>query len=103
MRNMRGCVLLDDIGEGLDYSRASALVLMMIERASQHQFQLIMTTNDRFVMNGVDLEYWSILLREGSRVQVFNQKNSKKAFDEFEFVGLNNFDFFSSEYFLSKN
>lgn len=103
MRNMRACVLLDDIGEGLDYGRASSLVMLMIERANQQRFQLIMTTNDRFVMNGVDLKYWSILLREGSRVQVFNQKNSKEAFDEFEFVGLNNFDFFSSEYFLGKN
>jgi len=102
MRNMGGCILLDDIGEGLDFSRASSLVMMMIERADQHQFQLIMTTNDRFVMNGVDLKYWSILLRDGPHVQVFNQKNSKEAFDEFELIGLNNFDFFSSDFFLGK-
>lgn len=97
-----GCILIDDIGEGLDYGRSSTLVAMLIERAKQQQFQLLMTTNDRFIMNGVDLKYWSILLREGSHIQIFNQQNSTEAFDEFEYIGLDNFDFFTSDYFLGK-
>jgi energy-coupling factor transporter ATP-binding protein EcfA2 len=94
------CILVDDIGEGLDFRRSSGIINLLIEKAKDNKFQLFMTTNDRFVMNGVLLEYWSILHREGSVVRVFNKNNSAKIFEEFEYVGLNNFDFFSSEYFL---
>jgi hypothetical protein len=94
------CILIDDIGEGLDFDRSSNMVLLLIEKAKNHKFQLFMTTNDRFIMNGVPLEYWSVLHREGNLVNVFNKNNSASAFEEFEFVGLNNFDFFSSEFFL---
>ncbi len=96
------CILIDDIGEGLDYDRSSNMILLLIEKSRSHNFQLFMTTNDRFIMNGVPLEYWSVLHREGSLVKVFNKNNATRAFEEFEFVGLNNFDFFSSEFFLGE-
>ncbi|MES1225487.1 MAG: ATP-binding protein, partial [Bacteroidota bacterium] len=54
---------------------------------------------DRFVMNKVPLKYWSIIQRNLSGSKIFNYKNSKKVFDEFEFTGLNNFDFFSKNFF----
>ena len=94
-------VLVDDIGEGLDFDRASRLIKLLVEKASNHSFQLVMTTNDRFIMNAVPLEYWSVLHREGSHVSVFNSENSKKAFSEFRYLGLNNFDFFSGRHFLT--
>ena len=52
-----------------------------------------MTTNDRFVMNAVPLEAWSVLQRTGGKVVVRNYANSKSHFDKFKFIGLNNFDF----------
>lgn len=96
------CILVDDIGEGLDFSRSSGIIHLLIEKAKDNKFQVFMTSNDRFVMNSVPLEYWSILYREGSVVRVFNKRNSAKIFKEFESVGLNNFDFFSSDYFLGE-
>jgi energy-coupling factor transporter ATP-binding protein EcfA2 len=94
------CILVDDIGEGLDFERAISLVRLMIEKAKNSSVQLIMATNDRFIMNNVPLEYWIILNRIGGEVISFNYRNSKKVFDEFEFTGLSNFDLFSSKYYL---
>jgi hypothetical protein len=92
-------ILVDDIGEGLDYERAVAIIDLLISKAQSHSMQIIMTSNDRFVMNKVPLPYWSVLKRVGGTVSMFNERNSKKQFDHFKFIGLNNFDFFASDYF----
>jgi energy-coupling factor transporter ATP-binding protein EcfA2 len=97
------CILIDDIGEGLDFERSSALVKLLIERAKHSSVQLIMATNDRFIMNNVPLEYWLVIQRIGGISKIYNQRNSPKLFDDFKLTGLNNFDFFSSEYFLKGN
>jgi len=91
-------VIVDDIGEGLDYTRSVAIIELLIAKAEKNDFQLIMTTNDRFVMNKVPLEYWSVLKREGGVVSMYNSRNSKELFDEFKYLGLNNFDFFASDF-----
>ena len=59
-----------------------------------------MSTNDRFVMNNVPLEYWSVIDRVEGECKIYNYKNSPKLFDEFALTGMNNFDFFSSYYYL---
>jgi len=95
-------ILVDDIGEGLDFDRSTKLIDILLERSEKNQFDLIMTTNDRYVMNSVDLECWSVIRRDCNEVVLLNKENSKEIFDKFEFVGLNNFDFFSSEYYLGE-
>jgi len=94
------CILIDDIGEGLDYERSSALIKLLIARAKDSAIQLIMATNDRFVMNNAPLEYWSVIHRIGGVSKIYNYRNSPKLFKDFELTGLNNFDFFSSRYYL---
>ncbi|MBE9144242.1 ATP-binding protein [Planktothrix mougeotii LEGE 06226] len=94
------CILIDDIGEGLDYERSSALIKLLIEKAKTGSLQLIMTTNDRFIMNGVPLEYWSVIERLPGCSKLYNIYNSQDRFEEFELTGLNNFDFFSSDFYL---
>jgi energy-coupling factor transporter ATP-binding protein EcfA2 len=98
-RNLKCTILIDDIGEGLDYSRSQAFVDLLIERAAANSFQLVMTTNDRFVMNGVSLDHWGVMTRVGSDVRVVNKQNSPEVFSRFDELGLNNFDFFSSGFF----
>jgi len=93
-------IVIDDIGEGLDHERSKKLIGMLIEKAKANNIQLVMSSNDRYVMNDVPLEYWNVLHRVGSVVKAFNYSNSKDKFDEFEYSGLSNFDFFASEYFL---
>jgi hypothetical protein len=92
------CVLIDDIGEGLDFDRSCSLIDVLRRKAQESAVQLIMATNDRFVMNKVPLEEWSVFVREGNRVRVRNYENSKAVFDEFKFTGLSNFDFLATDF-----
>ena len=98
--SLPSCILIDDIGEGLDFSRSTALIDLLIEKIKGTKIQLIMATNDRFVMNRVPLEYWSVIRRLPNMSKIYNYQNSKELFDNFEFTGLSNFDFFSSDYLL---
>ncbi|MEN8157569.1 MAG: ATP-binding protein [Bacteroidota bacterium] len=97
----KGFVIIDDIGEGLDFSRAKQLVQLLIRKAGKAGIQLIMSTNDSFIMNAVDIEHWAVIMREGNKISLFNYENSKEIFEEFKFTGLNNFDFYASEFFKS--
>lgn len=92
------CILIDDIGEGLDFVRSSRLIDMLRRKAKKSEFQLIMSTNDQFVMNHVPLEEWSVLQRHGNHISVKNFNNSKKVFEDFRFVGLSNFSFFELDF-----
>ena len=94
-----GCFLIDDIGEGLDFDRSTRLIQVVTEHAEKGHIQLVMTTNDRFVMNHVPLDYWSIIQREKGNVRVFNRRNAADRFAEFEEFGFNNFDFFAKQFF----
>lgn len=102
LNKKRDCLLIDDIGEGLDYDRAKKLISIIVEEAERGYMTLVMSTNDRFVMNGVPLKYWSVIQRDLGKVKVFNIKNSEGAFLEFEKYGFNNFDFFSKEFFAKE-
>jgi len=57
-----------------------------------------MSTNDRFVMNNVPLEYWHIIQRSGGHCKIYNYENSKGTFDNFAYTGLSNFDFFTTDF-----
>lgn len=94
------CLVIDDIGEGLDFDRSSLLVKLLINRAQNSSIQLVMSTNDRFIMNNVPLDYWMVMQRIGNKCKVYNIQNSPQLFSDFKLMGLNNFDFFSSEYYL---
>lgn len=94
------CILIDDIGEGLDFDRSKSLIDLIIEKVKASPVQVIMTTNDRFVMNKVPLEYWSVIQRVPNKALFYNYQNSKETFDEFEYTGLSNFDFLSSEFYI---
>jgi hypothetical protein len=87
------CLLIDDIGEGLDFERSWRLIDTVRAKTDEGRIQLVLATNDRFVMNQVPLDEWSVLMRTGSTVHVRNARNSKEAFEEFKFTGLSNFSF----------
>jgi hypothetical protein len=96
--NRAHCVIIDDIGEGLDFDRSAQLIDLLRRKAKASNFQLIMATNDKFVMNHVPLDEWSILQRQGSRVLIRNIHNSKAVFEDFKFVGMSNFAFFEMDF-----
>lgn len=98
--NLPSCILIDDIGEGLDFERSQKLIELIMERAEERDLQVIMTTNDRFVMNNIPLRYWQVINRTGPLSVFYNMQNSKQVFDEFSYTGLNNFDFFAHKFYL---
>ena len=96
------CIIIDDIGDGLDFQRSSAIIKLLIEKAKTGLVQLIMTTNDENIMNGVPLEYWSVIERQPGVAKLHNYSNSPEQFEQFKHIGLNNFDFFASEFYLQE-
>jgi len=98
--NNPSCILIDDIGEGLDFERSKSLIELIIAKSEKSSVQVLMTTNDRFVMNKIPLQYWSLIKREKHKSIFYNYQNSKDTFDEFSLTGLNNFEFFSSDFYI---
>ncbi|MHB8623784.1 MAG: ATP-binding protein [Sulfuricaulis sp.] len=98
MKNTATCILIDDIGEGLDFNRSCRLIDLLRRKAEASNIQIVMTTNDRFVMNQVPLEEWSVLQRKGNHIQVRNYANSREIFEEFKFTGLSNFSFLELDF-----
>ena len=95
-------ILIDDIGEGLDYERANKLIKYIINKVKklENKVQLIMTTNDRFTMNNVPLEYWIIINKQDNgKIDFYTKRTHQECFEDFEDIGLNNFDFFAGEYY----
>lgn len=99
LEEIAGCILIDDIGEGLDYEKSTNLINLLIDKANSSKVQLVMSTNDKFVMNSTNLNYWQIIKRDGAKVKLFNKENSSKQFEDFEYTGLNNFDFFRTDFY----
>lgn len=97
-KSVRTCILVDDIGEGLDFERSCKIIDVLRKKSDSAGLQVIMSTNDRFVMNEVPLKEWTVLHREGSLVTVKNYQNSAEKFDQFRFTGLSNFSFFEMDY-----
>ncbi|MGE7812098.1 hypothetical protein ACQKMW_01575 [Pseudomonas sivasensis] len=98
LRGTSTCLIVDDIGEGIDYERSCKLIDILRGKAERSNIQLLMSTNDKFVMNSVPLQEWIVLSRKGSHVVVHNYENSKEKFDDFKFTGLSNFSFFEMDY-----
>lgn len=101
LSNIPSCILIDDIGEGLDFDRTKGLIDLILEKVKNSSVQIIMTTNDRFIMNKIPLEYWSVIQRIPKKSLFYNYRNAKEIFDEFENIGLSNFDFLASEFYIN--
>jgi AAA15 family ATPase/GTPase len=96
-------IIIDDLCEGLDFSRASKLGELIFEKCISNDIQIIATSNDSFLMDVVDVKYWNVLYRNGKLVRTINIKNNHQMFEDFKYTGLSNFDFFSSDYIQKKS
>ena len=73
-----GTIVIDDLGEGLDFERSSRLAELLFDRIEQHlNIQLIATTNDRFLTNAANLKYLTILERTKHVVTAYNYENRR--------------------------
>lgn len=100
------CIIIDDFSEGLDYERSKLLGRLIFDYSSEHNIDLIVSSNDNFLMDEVSTDKWIILSRNGSTVESISQRTYPGLFEEFSFTGLNNFTLFSSNFirqYLSKH
>lgn len=96
--NRISMLLIDDLGEGLDYGRSIHLGKMVFEDCRESGLQLIASSNDAFMMDVVDINNWQVLRRNVSKVSTINHSNSPELFRKFRMTGLSNFDLFSSDF-----
>lgn len=99
--NRISMLLVDDLGEGLDYGRSIHLGKMVFEDCRKSGLQLIASSNDAFMMDVVDINNWQVLRRNVSKVSTINHSNNPELFRKFRMTGLSNFDLFSSDFIES--
>ena len=94
------CLLIDDMGEGLDFNSSKKMMDIIVKKIDSSNLQFFMTTNDRYVMNQIPLRFWTVIEREYNNKSVFyDYTNSKENFKDFKYTGLNNFDFLTSGFY----
>lgn len=91
-------LLIDDLGEGLDYKRSIDLGTLVFNDCKKNNIQLITSSNDAFLMDAVDINYWHILRRNRNKISVINKCRNAELFRDFRMTGLSNFDLFSSDF-----
>jgi len=99
LSGMSFCMLVDDMGEGLDFESSQKMIDIVIKKVNKSDMQFFMTSNDRHVMNQISLRYWSVIGRDHTKSIFYDYKNSKEIFEDFRYTGLNNFDFLSTDFF----
>ncbi len=96
-------LIVDDLGEGLDYMRATQLGKILIDTCNSHHVQFICTSNDYFLMDVFDLENLTVLADYTEQgLKIVNQTHYPELYERFTTCGLSNFDFFSSD-FIRRN
>lgn len=100
MKQCKKCnmLLIDDLGEGLDYYRATLLGQKIFDACKTRGVQMIASSNDSFLMDVIDLSHWQILVSNKKSIITLNNKNSSDLFVNFRMTGLSNFDLFSSDF-----
>lgn len=93
------CLLIDDMGEGLDFETSKKMMNIIIKNLNKSSIQFFTTTNDRYVMNQIPLRFWSVIERKGTKSIFYDYTNSKDTFDDFKYTGLNNFDFLVTDFY----
>lgn len=99
LNNLSICLLIDNVGEGMDYERSKLMIDIIIKKIHNSNIQYFMTTNDRHIMNQVPLRFWTVIDRDGSKSVYYDHVNSKENFEDFKYTGLNNFDFLTTEFY----
>ncbi|MDR0824220.1 MAG: ATP-binding protein [Prevotella sp.] len=99
LNNLSLCLLIDDIGEGLDFDSSKKMINIVVKRVNKSNMQFFMSTNDRYIMNQIPLRYWSVIDRKYNKSIFYDYTNSKDTFEDFKYTGLNNFDFLSTDFY----
>jgi len=99
LNDLTFCLLIDDMGEGIDFERSKKMMEIVIKKINRSNIQFFMTSNDRNIMNQIPLRFWTVIGRENNKSVFYDYTNSKENFDDFKYTGLNNFDFLATDFY----
>ncbi|MBX2979594.1 MAG: ATP-binding protein [Flavobacteriales bacterium] len=91
-------IMVDDVGEGLDYDRARRLATFLLGYFKDSSIQAVLTSNHNFFLDQVSLKHWLILRKKGTEVSGMSAVSHPDVFNNFRLSGLAPFDIFSSNY-----
>lgn len=83
-------MIIDGLCEGVDCERSVLMGRYVYEFCIKNDIQLIATTNDTYLMDVVNLNYWNILKRNGGKVEAVNTHNAQQYITEFKSKNLEN-------------
>jgi hypothetical protein len=87
-------LLIDNLGDGLDYENAAKSVRSIFGNSMKNGVQLIAATNSCHMMDEIDIACWNVLQRSGHSVTALNRRSHPDLFHAFLTTGLSGFDFF---------
>jgi len=88
--------VIDDLGDGLDWSSQLTLIKYLQNALGNTSKKVVASSTHQFIINNVSLNDICILERaENNNTRLYSYHNSKSQYQEFKFIGLNNFDFWS--------
>lgn len=64
LRAKPSLLLIDNLCEELDYEHSTQLGKLLLSFCLKHNIQLIISSNNTFLINVLDMKYWNILLRK---------------------------------------
>lgn len=98
MKVLPSLVMVDDVGEGLDYDRAKKLAKYLLDYFKDSEIQAVLTSNHNFFLDQIALKHWLILRKNGTEVTAISAQSHPEAFRKFQLSGLAPFDIFSSNF-----
>ena len=99
LQSQKYVIVIDNFCEGLDYQNTDKLTNFILDKVIGSKIKLVMATNSKEVMNIIPIKFWQICVKEHNEIKIYNQNNSQKYFEDFEEIGLTNFDFFRFDFF----
>lgn len=97
LANKPDCIVIDNLGQGLDYRRSLAIMKILMTKISTGSIQFIMATNNQFIMNVVPLEHWLFIGKTHDSEKIHNLCSRKERIEEVGFIGVNNYDLFVAD------
>jgi len=95
-------IIIDDVCNGLDYELSAKFMKFLIEKSERDNFQLIMSTLDRYAINAAPIESLVVLENHGDKIGVYDSIRYKDNFDYHESVGLGNFNLLTTKHYKGR-
>ena len=93
-------LIVDDYLLGCDVEKIQVFTEKILKLSKTFKITFVLTSNQEGVINTIPLINHHYLHRtERGKTRIYNHQNRIKQIKEFQFIGLNNYDYFTSQYY----